>query len=319
MAAEHRTYSQKWLNARLSGARIDQKTNMAIEACQIFNSLLSSAAAIAIGVGSLLIGWFTYTFLCDSPLGKKPGLLGLVIFALLVFAAWALSQVFSGRGAFIHVGAIIGTIMVGNVFRVIMPAQRALLKAVAEGREPDPALPAKGLLRSRHNNYFTLPVLFIMISNHFPSTFGAEFNWAVLAALSALSVLVRHYFNTRHATQQFAWALPAAALGMVTLAFVLAPQNNSRAAAQEVSFHQVSQVIEQRCTVCHSSSPSFAGFNSAPAGITFDSAEQIKRLSPRIHAQSIATQAMPLGNVTQMTQEERDLLGRWIASSASID
>lgn len=280
---------------------------------------LGSAAAIAIGVGSLLIGWFTYTFLCDSALGKKPGLLGLVIFALLVFAAWALSQVFSGRGAFIHVGAIIGTIMVGNVFRVIMPAQRALLKAVAEGREPDPALPAKGLLRSRHNNYFTLPVLFIMISNHFPSTFGAEFNWAVLAALSALSVLVRHYFNTRHATQQFAWALPAAALGMVTLAFVLAPQNNSRAATQEVSFNQVSQVIEQRCTVCHSSSPSFAGFSSAPAGITFDSAEQIKLLSPRIHAQSIATQAMPLGNVTQMTQEERDLLGRWIASGASID
>ncbi len=280
---------------------------------------LGSAAAIAIGVGSLLIGWFTYTFLCDSALGKKPGLLGLVIFALLVFAAWALSQAFSGRGAFIHVGAIIGTIMVGNVFRVIMPAQRALLKAVAEGREPDPALPAKGLLRSRHNNYFTLPVLFIMISNHFPSTFGAEFNWAVLAALSALSVLVRHYFNTRHATQQFAWALPAAALGMVTLAFVLAPQNNSRAATQEVSFNQVSQVIEQRCTVCHSSSPSFAGFSSAPAGITFDSAEQIKLLSPRIHAQSIATQAMPLGNVTQMTQEERDLLGRWIASGASID
>lgn len=280
---------------------------------------LGSAAAIAIGVGSLLIGWFTYTFLCDSALGKKPGLLGLVIFVLLVFAAWALSQVFSGRGAFIHVGAIIGTIMVGNVFRVIMPAQRALLKAVAEGREPDPALPAKGLLRSRHNNYFTLPVLFIMISNHFPSTFGAEFNWAVLAALSALSVLVRHYFNTRHATQQFAWALPAAALGMVTLAFVLAPQNNSRAATQEVSFNQVSQVIEQRCTVCHSSSPSFAGFSSAPAGITFDSAEQIKLLSPRIHAQSIATQAMPLGNVTQMTQEERDLLGRWIASGASID
>ncbi|SIP97070.1 urate hydroxylase PuuD [Marinobacterium stanieri] len=280
---------------------------------------LGSAAAIAIGVGSLLIGWFTYTFLCDSALGKKPGLLGLVIFALLVFAAWALSQVFSGRGAFIHVGAIIGTIMVGNVFRVIMPAQRALLKAVAEGREPDPALPAKGLLRSRHNNYFTLPVLFIMISNHFPSTFGAEFNWAVLAALSALSVLVRHYFNTRHATQQFAWALPAAALGMVTLAFVLAPQNNSRAATQEVSFNQVSQVIEQRCTVCHSSSPSFAGFSSAPAGITFDSAEQIKLLSPRIHAQSIATQAMPLGNVTQMTQEERDLLGRWIANGASID
>lgn len=280
---------------------------------------LSSAAAIAISIGSLLSGWFIYTYLCDSALGKKPTLLAVIIFALLILAAWALTQVFSGRGAYIHVGAIIGTIMVGNVFRVIMPGQRAMLKAIEEGREPDPALPAKGLLRSRHNNYFTLPVLFIMISNHFPSTYGAEFNWAILAVLSALSILVRHYFNTRHQTQKFAWTLPAAALGMVTLAFVAAPQKAQNAPSQQVSFNQVSTIIQERCSTCHSANPSFAGFSAAPAGIIFDSAEQIKLLSPRIHAQSIATQAMPLGNVTQMTQAERDLLGQWIANGAHID
>ncbi|WP_432698101.1 urate hydroxylase PuuD [Marinobacterium sp. YM272] len=281
---------------------------------------LSSAAAIAIGVGSLVVGWLVYTTLCDSPLGKTPALLGAVLFALLVFAAWGLSQVFSGRGAFIHVGAIIGTIMVGNVFRVIMPAQRALVKAIEEGREPDPQLPAKGLLRSRHNNYFTLPVLFIMISNHFPSTYGAELNWAVLAGIAALSVLVRHYFNTRHESQKYAWTLPAAALGMVTLAFVVAPQKNTSAAQpQQVSFNQVSEVIHERCTVCHSSSPSFAGFATAPAGIKLDSAEEIKLMAEKIHAQAIATQTMPLGNVTQMTLEERDLVGMWIADGAHID
>ncbi len=280
---------------------------------------LSSAAAIAISIGSLLSGWFIYTYLCDSALGKKPTLLAVIIFALLILAAWALTQVFSGRGAYIHVGAIIGTIMVGNVFRVIMPGQRAMLKAIEEGREPDPALPAKGLLRSRHNNYFTLPVLFIMISNHFPSTYGAEFNWAILAVLSALSILVRHYFNTRHQTQKFAWTLPAAALGMVTLAFVAAPQKAQNAPSQQVSFNQVSTIIQERCSTCHSANPSFTGFSAAPAGVIFDSAEQIKLLSPRIHAQSIATQAMPLGNVTKMTQAERDLLGQWIANGAHID
>ncbi|SEG50656.1 urate hydroxylase PuuD [Marinobacterium lutimaris] len=281
---------------------------------------LSSPSAIAIGVGSLVVGWLVYTSLCDSPLGKTPALLGAVLFALLVFAAWGLSQVFSGRGAFIHVGAIIGTIMVGNVFRVIMPAQRALVKAIEEGREPDPLLPAKGLLRSRHNNYFTLPVLFIMISNHFPSTYGNEFNWAVLAGIAALSVLVRHYFNTRHDSQKYIWTLPAAALGMITLAFVVAPQKNSNAAQpQQVSFNQVSEVIHERCTVCHSSSPSFAGFATAPAGIKLDNAEEIKLMAEKIHAQAIATQTMPLGNVTQMTPEERDLVGMWIADGAHID
>ncbi|SIQ83041.1 urate hydroxylase PuuD [Aquipseudomonas alcaligenes] len=276
-------------------------------------SELAPAAAIAIGLGSLLLGWLLYDRLCDSPLGRQPLLLGGLLFGLLVAAAWGYSQVFSGRGAYLHVGALIGTLMVGNVFRIIMPAQRALVAAIAAGRAPDPTLPAKGLLRSRHNNYLTLPVLFIMISNHFPATYGSQWNWLILAVLAALSIGVRHYFNTRHHSQKFAWTLPAAALGLLCLAFVGAPHTTSEAARAPVDFSQVQAVIAQRCTTCHSAKPSSPMFASAPAGVMFDSAEQIRLQAARIKAQAVDSQIMPLGNLTQMSEDERALLGRWIA------
>lgn len=269
--------------------------------------------AVAIGLGSLALGWLAYDQLCDSPLGRQPLLLGIVLFTLLVATAWGYSQVFSGRGAYLHVGALIGTIMVGNVFRTIMPAQRALVAAIAAGRTPDPALPAKGLLRSRHNNYFTLPVLFIMISSHFPSTYGSAWNWLILAAIAALSIGVRHYFNTRHRSQKFAWTLPAAALGMLCLAFVSAPRPSSSAANTAVEFSQVQTVIAQRCASCHAAKPSSPLFASAPAGVMFDSPEQIRQQAARIKAQAVDSRIMPLGNLTQMTEAERALLGRWIA------
>ncbi|WP_437270482.1 urate hydroxylase PuuD [Stutzerimonas balearica] len=297
---------------------------------------LTPATAVAIGFGSLIVGWFVYDLLCDSPLGKTPALLGLVLFVLVIAACWGYSQIFSGRAAYIHTGALIGTIMVGNVFRIIMPAQRALVTAIEQNRTPDPVLPAKGLLRSRHNNYFTLPVLFIMISNHFPSTYGSQYNWLILAGLAALSVLVRHFFNTRHESNRFAWALPAAAVGMICLAFVTSPNRpNSapnlaatsperasvtvEAQGQAPSFAEVNKVIEERCAVCHSAKPSSPMFASAPAGVMFDTPEQIRQQAAKIHAQSVASQIMPLGNITQMTQDERDLIASWIATGAHID
>ncbi|MGB1236653.1 MAG: urate hydroxylase PuuD [Pseudomonadales bacterium] len=279
-------------------------------------SELSSGVAVLIGLASIVAGWFVYTLLCDSALGKRPLLLGVILFVLLVAAAWGLSQVFSGRGAFIHVGAIIGTIMVGNVFAVIMPAQRALVKAIEAGAEPDPALPVKGLLRSRHNNYFTLPVLFIMISNHFPSTYGHAYNWLVLAALAVLSILVRHYFNTRHRGQSFAWALPVAALGMISLAFVTSPTKHTAVADNSVSFDTVRAVIDERCTVCHSAQPTSAAFSAPPGGVMFDTPQQIQQQVSQIEAQAVTTSIMPLGNLTQMTQAERDLLAQWIVEGA---
>jgi len=313
-----------------------------------------------------------YHFLCDSPLGKRPALLGAVLFVLIIAAAYGFSQIFSGRAAYIHVGAIIGTIMVGNVFFTIMPAQRALVKAIETNTTPDPTLPAKGLLRSRHNNYFTLPVLFIMISNHFPSTYGSQYNWLILAGIAILAVLVRHYFNTRHDSSKYVWTLPAAALGMICLAYVTGPQTKSVSApataqapaikyapvpatglpgnpsttsepvaeatqpkadaneksptaadsatpAASTDFAQVESVIHERCTVCHSVSPSSPMFSAAPAGLMLDTPEQMKAQAAKIHAQSVASQIMPLGNITQMTQDERDLIGSWIAKGAQIN
>ena len=216
---------------------------------------LAPAAGIAIGLGSMAISYVIYHFLCDSPLGKRPALLGAVLFVLIIAAAYGFSQIFSGRAAYIHVGAIIGTIMVGNVFFTIMPAQRALVKAIEENREPDPVLPAKGLLRSRHNNYFTLPVLFIMISNHFPSTYGSQYNWAILAGIAILAVLVRHYFNTRHDSSKYVWTLPAAALGMICLAYVTSPAHRAPAAAPVAAVEQPASTtpakVEQASPALH--------------------------------------------------------------------
>jgi uncharacterized membrane protein len=323
---------------------------------------LAPEMAIAIGFGSMVAGYVAYHFLCDSPLGKRPALLGAVLFVLIIAAAYGFSQIFSGRAAYIHVGAIIGTIMVGNVFFTIMPAQRALVKAIEDNTTPDPTLPAKGLLRSRHNNYFTLPVLFIMISNHFPSTYGSQYNWLILAGIAMLAVLVRHYFNTRHDSSKYIWTLPAAALGMICLAFVTGPSmkaasteapkaaaityakipatavsgNPDVAKAAEpastpaepaatapavaaVEFAKVSSVIQERCSVCHSATPSSPMFSAPPAGFMLDTPEQIKAQAAKIHAQSVASQIMPLGNITQMTQEERDLIGSWIDQGAQLN
>ncbi|OCR21853.1 membrane protein [Pseudomonas syringae] len=319
-------------------------------------SSLSGLEGVALGLGSLFVGWFVYSFLCDSALGKRPALLGFILFVLLIAAAYGFSKVFSGRGAYLHVGAIIGTIMVGNVFRIIMPAQRALVAAIAENRTPDPSLPAKGLLRSRHNNYFTLPVLFIMISNHFPSTYGSQYNWLILAGIAVLAVLVRHYFNTRHNSHKYAWTLPVAALGMVCLAYVTGPAPMPRApeaakinyqplpgtaiggyrhdearpepapapvevakASPGVDFEKVHSVIQERCAVCHSAKPTSPLFSTAPAGIMFDTPQQIQQLAPRIQAQAVVSQIMPLGNITQMTQQERELLGQWIDKGAQTN
>jgi len=273
------------------------------------------ATAIAIGIGSLVGSWFVYDGLWRSPLAHNRALCSAISCLLLVGLAWGLSRVFSGRGAYIHVGAVLGTLMVGNVHRVIMPAQRQLVAATQSGAEQDRALTRQAELRSLHNNYLTLPVLFVMISNHYPMTYGYRWNWVVLLVLFAVGAAVRHYFNVRHRRGNLASAwllvLPAAVVALLawfTAPAALAPD----AAARKVSFARVQAVIDRRCVTCHSAHPTSPLFTSPPKDVMFDTASQIAARAAQIRTQVVVTRAMPLGNLTHMTREERELVARWI-------
>lgn len=277
---------------------------------------LTVPAAIAISIASLIIGWFVYDGLCRM-LERQPKLLALAIFAFLIFASWALFHVFSGRAAFIHVGAIVGTIMVANVFFVIIPGQRRMLAQIRAGREPDPRPGILGKMRSVHNTYLTLPVLFIMISNHYPMTYSNAYGWLVLVVLGVAGVLVRYFFVLTHKAK-VVWALPAVAAAIiVATAIALAPRAvPSAVTAAPVSFAQVAPIFAERCAVCHAAHPTYAGFPVAPAGVLLDTQEHIVRNAARVNAQAVQAHAMPLGNLTHMTDAERALVGAWIAQGA---
>jgi uncharacterized membrane protein len=275
---------------------------------------LTTWEAIAISVGLLAVAWLAYDALCRG-LGSRPLVLAAILLGLLTLAAWGSSQLFSGRATYLQVGAMIGTMMVGNVFFVIIPAHWELVRAKEAGREPDPAANARGKLRSVHNNYLTLPVVFTMISNHFPFTYGHSYSWLVLVVLLVIGAWIRHFFNLRHAGRNV-WAIPVtAALAIAVLAILIRPQSES-AAGPTVPFQAVGRIIAERCQACHSQSPTRV--DKAPKGIMFDTTAEIQAQAGSIDAQAVQTHAMPLGNVTGMTQAERDLLGRWIAQGAKI-
>jgi uncharacterized membrane protein len=271
---------------------------------------LSSGAAIGIGLGSLVAGLAVYEGLCRSPLGRNDLALAAVMFAVLALAAWGLTRVFSGRGAFIHYGAIIGTIMVANVAHVIIPGQRELVRAKREGREPDPRYGLIGKQRSVHNTYFTLPVIFTMISGHYAMTFGHRWNWLVLVALTLAGALVRVWFVARHKGPAPAWTLVLGLLLVAGIAAMIAPRTPP--SAPKVAFPEVKQVIDLRCLNCHAEKPSFQGLAEAPKGVKLDTPERIRAQAPQIYQQSVLTRAMPPGNLTAMTDEERALLERWV-------
>ncbi|MGZ3158118.1 MAG: urate hydroxylase PuuD [Burkholderiaceae bacterium] len=278
---------------------------------------ISSWQAMGIGIGSLVLGWAVYDGLCRSPLGQREGLFGIVIFLLIVAAAFVLSKWLSGRAAYIHVGAMIGSIMVGNVLMVIIPGQRKLVEAMMKGQAPDPIYGKRGKQRSVHNNYFTLPVLFIMISNHYAMTYNHAYNWLVLAAMMAAGVLIRHFFNLKH-KGIIDWRFPAAGVAILLgLAVVIAPHPAAKSASTgTVPFSQVQAVIMQRCTTCHSSHPTQPGFAAAPAGILLDTPEAIHQNSEKAYKQVVQLKAMPLANLTQMTDDERALVGAWFEAGA---
>jgi|APFre7841882724_1041349.scaffolds.fasta_scaffold00948_5 uncharacterized membrane protein len=279
---------------------------------------LSVPAAIAISAGSLVAGWLVYDLLCKAVASER--ILGILLFVLLTAAAWGYGQIFGARAAYIHVGALIGTIMVWNVFFYVIPGQRRMVEAIRAGRSPVAKDGIVGKQRSVHNTYFTLPVLFMMISNHYPMTYGHPHAWLVLAVISAAGVLVRQFFVLRHKGKE-QWGLPAfAVVVLAVLAGLLTPrQAAGPAGAEAVNFATVQPIIQERCTVCHAQKPTFAGFEQPPGGVMLDTAERIKAAAPRIHQQTIATQAMPIGNLTKMTPDERALLGRWLAEGAKLD
>ena len=279
---------------------------------------LSAPEAIGIGIGTLLFGWIVYDLLCRSPLIERPVLFAIVCFALATGTAYGMSRLFGSRAAYIHVGALLGTLMAGNVFRVIIPQQRISVAAMTEGKDPDPKHGIAAARRSLHNNYMTLPVLFIMVSNHYPFTFGHEWSWAVLAAISLIGAGVRHWFNLRGLGQKNVWILPAAALGIVALALVSAPRDEL-SDAPPVAFDEVRVIVEQRCLSCHSATPTQEGIDVAPQGVLFDDAAQIRALAPRIHNVVYVSKTMPLGNLTGMTDEERRKVGAWFVQGARAD
>jgi len=273
---------------------------------------LSPLVASAIGIATLVVGWLVYDLMCRSRLLERPVAFSLVSMVLLTALTAALFQLFTGRGAYIHVGAVLGTLMAGNVFFVIIPAQRELVAALEEQREPDAALGRYAALRSLHNNYMTLPVLFMMISSHFPFTYGLDAGWVVLAGIILVGAAIRHWFNLRGQGEANAWLLPAAAVGLLALVFLTLPPGGTEAPARPVTFEEGVAVIQVRCAVCHSASPTQPGFTSPPKGVVFDTPELVVGQAARIRTMAVDTQVMPPANITAMTDEERAVLAAWL-------
>ena len=275
---------------------------------------LRPATAVGIAVAMLAGGWFVYDLMCKSPLGRNDKVFAIVLFAMTSVLAWGLCQLFSGRGAYIHFGAVLGTIMVANVFFVIIPGQRRMADAFARDEDPDPADGIRAKQRSVHNTYFTLPVLFVMTSNHYALTYGHEYNWLILIGITLAGALIRIYFVARH--KGHASPLPVIIATLLILAVAAAIAPKSRATGMEsVSFDTVRPIIDSRCTVCHSASPTHLAFPAAPAGVMFDTDDQIQAEASRIHQQTVVLEVMPIGNLTDMSDEERALIDAWYLSN----
>ena len=278
---------------------------------------LTPTQAVLIGLAWLAGGWIVYDLLCRSPLGKSDTALAVVMFVLLVAAAWGMCHIFSGRGAYLHFGAMLGTIMVANVAMIIMPGQAELVRAKKEGREPEARFGLAGKQRSVHNTYFTLPVLFVMFSGHYAMSFGSQWNWLVLAAISLAGALIRVWFVLRHKGKPPAWPLVMAGLILAATAWALAPVQAERSVPAP-DFSQVKAVVERRCAVCHAERPAFQGMTQAPKGVMLDTPEHIKTQASAINQQAVVARAMPPGNLTGMTDEERSLLDVWYRSGALV-
>ncbi|WP_029041714.1 urate hydroxylase PuuD [Cucumibacter marinus] len=280
---------------------------------------------IALSMASIGVGWVLYDLLCKSPVGKSQNGLMIVLFAILVAMAWGYTQVFTGRAALLHLGAFTATIMTANVFFIIIPNQKIVVADLLAGKTPDPRLGQQAKQRSLHNNYLTLPVLFLMLSNHYPLAFATEYNWVIAALIFLIGVLIRHYFNTLHGGGghlAWPWALSAALfiaiMWLSTAGRVPASGEGdqaSLAAAQPMmaveSFAEARDVVLTRCSMCHTAEPVWEGVHRTPKNVVLDNDATIALNARRIVMQAGLSHAMPPANVTEITDTERQALVRW--------
>ena len=286
---------------------------------------LSPATAITISLVAIVMGWAVYDGLCRSPLGRNDTVLAAVGFVFIVALAYAFTRVFSARGAFMQIGALIGTIMAANVLMVIIPGQRKVVVDLVAGRAPDPAHGQRGKQRSTHNNYLTLPVVFVMISNHYPLAYATRFSWVILALTLVMGAVIRHFYNMRHQRQASPWwtwgVAVACGLAIVWLS-TLGPAQGERpqkradagAIAVPVKFAQVEDIVISRCSMCHAKEPVWAGIITPPKGVLLDTATRIKANAREIAIAAVWSNAMPPSNVTDITAEEREVLGAWASA-----
>ncbi len=285
---------------------------------------------ILISAASLTIGWLVYDFLCKSGLGERPTLLMVLLFVLLVAMGWGYNQIFTGRAMMLHLGAFTATIMTANVFFIIMPNQRTVVDDLKNGRTPDPKYGKIAKLRSTHNNYLTLPVLFLMLSNHYPLAFATQNNWIIAALVFLMGVTIRHYFNTRHARAgNPTWTWLATALLFIAIMWLstapmyepveeaeaqpLTPYEQKFAAAE--GFEQAHDIVLGRCSMCHAREPVWEGILWAPKGVLLETEADIARNAQQIYLQAGVTHAMPPANVTFMEPEDRDAIIRWVRNA----
>ncbi|WP_144371026.1 urate hydroxylase PuuD [Vogesella urethralis] len=283
--------------------------------------LQSPQAAVLTGLATLGGGWLVYDLLCRWLFGRSQLLFAVIYGGFVLAVAWGLDQLLAGRAMFLHIGAMLGTTMAANVFFWIIPGQKQMVAAMQRGEAPDPVHGLRGKQRSVHNNYLTLPVLFAMISNHYAFTYHAPHAWLVLGGILLAAVLIRHFFNLRH-KGQLAWRYPLAggALLLAVLWWIApaAPQTSANTtvpvAVQAPTLAQVQAVLQARCTACHSAAPTL--MPSAPAGLLLDNDAAIRAAAPRIYQQVVQLKAMPLGNVTHISDAERALIAQWYQAGA---
>ncbi|MPZ59017.1 MAG: cysteine desulfurase [Rhizobiales bacterium] len=281
---------------------------------------MSAPMAAGIAFGTLVVSWLVYEGLCRSPLAKHDVALSLTGYVYLVGLTYMFTHVFSGRGALNQIGAIIGTIMVANVFLIIIPNQKKMVAALLAGKEPEARLGEEGKTRSVHNNYLTLPVVFLMLSSHYPLVFATKYNWVIVAILLIIGPVIRHFYNERHAGREDPWwTWAVAAIGLCTVIWLTAagPREDTRGSLPPApTFAAVSDIVVSRCSMCHAAQPVWAGFTHAPKGVMLDTPERILNAARMIDINTVRSSAMPPGNITEISLDERRALAAWLAAGA---